>query len=172
MNSGVYTMTKNCNFLFDAFTVYLGRKKYSKVAGYQTLKKVRSKRLRRPKSPSSRTRNSLHLALLLNHGSHEASSGAAGSLEDPQVAVSDASSSGLQITADISSEGETMQSIIFERSEIALISYFACLLNPFPVLAGNVKKRKDLDTPLEPQLAKRHTGHDGTDVQYITQQVC
>ncbi|KAM2864494.1 hypothetical protein FF1_023142 [Malus domestica] len=40
---------------------------------------------------------------------------------------------GLQITTDISSE-------------------------------GNVKKRKDLDTPLEPQLAKRHTGHDGTDV--------
>lgn len=171
MNSGVYTMTRTYNFLFDAFSVYLGRKKYSKVAGYQTLKKVRSKRLRRPKSPSSRTRNSLHLALLLNHSSHEASSGAAGSLEDPQVAISDASSSGLQITADISSEGETMQSIIFGL-EIALISYFACLLNPFPVLAGNVKKRKDLDMPSEPQLAKRHTGHGGTDVQYITEQVC
>ncbi|TQD82074.1 hypothetical protein C1H46_032369 [Malus baccata] len=56
-----------------------------------------------------------------------------GSLEDPQVAISDASSTRLQITANISSE-------------------------------GNVKKRKDLDTPLEPQLAKRHTGHDGTDV--------
>ncbi|KAM1082885.1 hypothetical protein ACFX19_021767 [Malus domestica] len=57
---------------------------------------------------------------------------------DPQVAISDALSSGLQITSDISSE-------------------------------GNVKKRKDLDTPLEPQLAKRHTGHDGIDVQYITE---
>ncbi|KAM2745434.1 hypothetical protein PS2_021165 [Malus domestica] len=60
------------------------------------------------------------------------------SLEDPQVAISDALSNGLQITSDISSE-------------------------------GNVKKRKDLDTPLEPQLAKRHMGHDGTDVQYITE---
>ncbi|KAM1918824.1 hypothetical protein FF1_023409 [Malus domestica] len=129
-------------------------KKYSKVAGYQTVKKVRSKRLRRPKSPSSRTRNSLHLALLLNHGSHEASSGAAGSLEDPQVAISDASSSGLQITADISSEGN-----VKKRKDLDT-----------PLYTGNVKKRKDLDTPLEPQLAKRHTGHDGTDVQYITKQ--